>query len=154
MDVRFSKIKMLEGDRSLLPLVPTYDNDGNATLVQTSTGTAMRDKKTCCYYLGNPLVEVRVSGFYNDEESRKHEQYHFDVWVNSFIAFELVAKALLFRDKTCIGNYLNILGQCMSALFWRIPVLIWLHIKMTPRVESMQGGITIHRGMYRRKKSC
>ena len=99
MDVRFSKIKMLEGYRSLLPLV------------QTSTGTAMRDKKTCCYYLGNPLVEVRVSGFYNDEESRKHEQYHFDVWVNSFIAFELVAKALLFRDKTCIGNYLNILGQ-------------------------------------------
>ncbi len=39
MDVRFSKIKMLGGGISILPFVPTYDADGNATLIRTSTGT-------------------------------------------------------------------------------------------------------------------
>ena len=39
MKVRFSKIKTNGRAISFLPFVPTYDADGNATLIQTSTGT-------------------------------------------------------------------------------------------------------------------
>ena len=99
----------------------SQESNGEVSLLEWSfySGKAVRSSKTCCYYLKNPLLEILLVGFYNDDEARKHEQYHFDVWVNYAKAFDLVISALLFRNTSCLEDYGKALSHWYKLQAWQ-----------------------------------
>ena len=68
-----------------------------------------QDSKTCCYRVKDIEIYINIFGRYSNEIVKKHEEYHLNLWMNTFYGFESAVSGLSFKNTTCASRYLNLL---------------------------------------------